>query len=109
LLAEVRGLGYAYDSSALPSPLYYAAKLGAIALYALMGRPSRSVGRGARSFLGPVMPYRRGELWELPMSVTPRLRLPLIGTTLLCAPEAIARRLDAVARRLPHFHLELHA
>ena len=109
LLEVVRELGYAYDSSSLPSPLYYAAKLGAIALYAITGRPSRSLARGASSFMGSTAPHRRGELWELPMSVTPRLRLPLIGTSLLCTPDGIARRLAEAARRLPYFHLELHA
>jgi peptidoglycan-N-acetylglucosamine deacetylase len=109
LLAEVARLGYRYDSSALPSPPYYAAKLGALALYALMRRPSRSLVRGARSFTGPMLPHRRGDLWELPMSVTPRLRLPLIGTTLLCTPGPVARRLGAAARRASYFHLELHA
>jgi peptidoglycan-N-acetylglucosamine deacetylase len=109
LLAEVRRLGYVYDSSALPSPPYYAAKLGALAWYALMRRPSRSMARRAATFTGPTMPHRRDDLWELPMSVTPRLRLPLIGTSLLCTPDLLARRLAQAARRLPYFHLELHA
>jgi peptidoglycan-N-acetylglucosamine deacetylase len=109
LLDAVRELGYAYDSSSLPSPPYYVAKLGAIALYALLRRPSRSLVRGGSAFLGPTRPHRRGDLWELPMSVTPHLRLPLIGTTLLGAPSPIARRLSSIARDLPYFHLELHA
>lgn len=109
LLAQVRTLGYAYDSSALPSPPYYAAKLGALVLYALVRRPSQSLARGARAFLGPRSPHRRADgLWELPISVTPGLRLPLIGTSLLCTPEPIARRLVAAARELGDLHIELH-
>jgi peptidoglycan-N-acetylglucosamine deacetylase len=109
LVAEVARLGYLYDSSALPSPPYYLAKLGAIAAYALAGRRSRSLARGARAFLGPRRPHRRGDVWELPMSVTPGARLPLIGTSLLCTHRVVARRLAVVAVRESYLHLELHA
>lgn len=110
LLQQVRALGYAYDSSALPSPPYYLAKVATIAWYALRGRRSQSEVRGASSFLGPRRPYMHAglELRELPMSVTPVLRLPLIGTTLLSGPRWLAARLRARAERLAWFHLELH-
>jgi hypothetical protein len=110
LLEQVKGLGYTYDSSALPSPPYYLAKLAAIAWYALRGRRSQSQVRGASSFLGPRRPYVHAglELRELPMSVTPVVRLPLIGTTLLSGPEWLAASLRATAESLEWFHLELH-
>lgn len=109
LLEQVRAVGYAYDSSCLPSPPYYAAKLGAIGMYALVGRRSHSMVRGARSFFGPTTPSLRDDgLWELPISVTPRARIPIIGTTLLSGPPLLARHLAQVARGLEYLHLELH-
>jgi len=111
LLSHVAALGYRYDSSCLPSPPYYAAKLGVMGLMALRGQRSSSQWRGAASFLGPTQPYRRDDvdLWELPMSVSPGLRLPLIGTSLLAAPGPLSGLLKRAALRLPRFHLELHA
>lgn len=110
LLQQVAALGYTYDSSALPSPPYYAAKLGVIASMLAIGRRSRSMVRGARTFLGPRTPYRdrASGLCELPMSVTPRLRIPLIGTSMLSGSEFVARRLAERAASLDYFHLELH-
>lgn len=109
LLSELVALGYRYDSSLLPSPLYYAAKLGVIAGLRLRGRRSRALARGARAFFGPREPHRLANgLLELPISVTPWARLPLIGTSVLSAPAALAELLLARARTLPYFHLELH-
>lgn len=107
-LAEV---GYAYDSSALPSPPYYLGKVAVMAAMAVRGRKSASVFGGASSFMGPRLPYRRRDvdLIELPMSVTPMTRLPIIGTTVLSGPDAMRRRLARRASTLPHLHLELHA
>lgn len=111
LLREVAALGYLYDSSVLPSPPYYVGKLGVMAMMALRGRRSASSARGARSFLGPVLPFRRADvpLVELPMSVTPRLRLPIIGTTVLGGPRWMREHLVRHAASMPHLHLELHA
>jgi hypothetical protein len=110
LLTEVAGLGYRYDSSALPSPLYYLAKLSVMGWMALRGRPSQSLARGCRSFLGATKPWRVKKLglWEIPMSVSPRLHLPLIGTMLLAGPELLAGRLRNLAMEVSYFHLELH-
>ncbi|MEX1365533.1 MAG: polysaccharide deacetylase family protein [Nannocystaceae bacterium] len=111
LLQQVVELGYRYDSSCLPSPPYYAAKLAVMASMAVRGEQSSSLATGARSFFGPRQPYRRSDvdLWELPMSVSPRLRLPLIGTSLLAGPGPLSGLLRRTAVRLPHLHLELHA
>ena len=109
MLQQVRDVGYAYDASPLPSPVYYLAKLAAIGSLALRGRASRSVPDAPRSFLGPRTPYRHPVgLRILPISVTPRLRIPLIGTSLLSAPAPVAAALHRAAARLPYFHLELH-
>ena len=48
MLMQVGALGYAYDSSMLPSPSYYAAKLGIIGLRRLRRRGSASQVDGAR-------------------------------------------------------------
>jgi peptidoglycan-N-acetylglucosamine deacetylase len=110
LLTEVAGLGYRYDSSALPSPPYYLAKLAVMGWMTLRGRRSHSMARGWRSFLGTAEPWhmKRFGLWEVPMSVSPSLRFPLIGTVLLAGPESLASRLRQTAVKQPYFHLELH-
>lgn len=110
LLRQAAALGHRYDSSCLPSPPYYATKLAVMGAMALRGERSSSQWRGAASFLGPRMPYWREDvgLWELPMSVTPVSRVPLIGTTLLALPALASSVLKRAALRLPHFHLELH-
>ena len=55
-------------------------------------------------------PYRRGSLSiiELPMAVTPVLRLHVIGTSVVTFPEWLRRRMVAAALRRPFFNLELH-
>ena len=45
---------------------------------------------------------------ELPMAVTPMLRLPVIGTSVITAPEWLRVRMVAAALRAPFFNLELH-
>ena len=110
LLSEVAALGYRYDSSALPSPPYYLAKLGVIGWMALHRRRSYSTARGACSFFGARMPQylEKYGIWEIPMSVSSYLRFPLIGTTLLAGPEPLAGLLRAAAVKQSYFHLELH-
>lgn len=116
LLLQVSALGYAYDSSVLPSPTYYLAKRGVLALRRLRGRASASQRDGARSFVGPTAVHYLPELglWEMPISVSAALRLPMTGTFLLGDRPPMMTRLqgealrrEAAARR--HLHLELHA
>jgi peptidoglycan-N-acetylglucosamine deacetylase len=110
LLQQVAALGYRYDSSSLPSPPYYAAKLAVMGAMKLRGERSSSQVRGASTFLGPRLPYWREDvgLWELPMSVSPVARVPLIGTTLLALPAVVSGPLRRTALGLPYLHLELH-
>jgi peptidoglycan-N-acetylglucosamine deacetylase len=110
LLSEVAALGYRYDSSALPSPPYYLAKLGVMGWMALHRRRSQSTARGSRSFFGAKVPryLEKYRIWEIPMSVSSYLRLPMIGTMLLAGPEPLAGLLHAAAARQRYFHLELH-
>jgi len=106
LLEQVGALGYRYDSSRLPSPMYYLAKLGAIAWMATKGLETVSQKRGWQSFMGPSQPHFMPEvgLWEVPISVSPGLRLPMVGTFVLSGPRALAAQ--AAVRRF--LHLELH-
>jgi peptidoglycan-N-acetylglucosamine deacetylase len=110
--------GYRYDSSVFPAPGYYAAKAAVMTALAARGRPSGAIMTDPRLQLAPADPYRpamtapwrRGQapLVELPIAVTPRLRVPAIGTTLLLAPEAVRRRLLVAMTGRAVWNLELH-
>lgn len=109
---------YRYDSSAFPSVPYYTAKAAVMAAMRVVGRKSGSYLGSPRILTAPRAPYHpasgapysRGdlEILELPMSVTPVLRLPVIGTSLVTAPAWLRRHLVAAALRTPFFNLELH-
>jgi peptidoglycan/xylan/chitin deacetylase (PgdA/CDA1 family) len=109
---------YRYDSSTFPSIPYYGAKAVVMAAMRVLGRPSGSTLGTPRVLTAPTdpytpasgQPYRRGKLpiWELPIAVSPRLRLPVFGTSLITAPEWLRRRLVASAMRQRFFNLELH-
>ncbi|MCA9635912.1 MAG: hypothetical protein KC420_07780, partial [Myxococcales bacterium] len=106
VLEQVAALGYGYDSSLLPSPTYYLAKVSMIAWMGLRGRRSTSMVGGWRSFVGRDRPFFRRDfgLWEVPISVAPRLRMPMVGTFVLASDRAAAS-----AAELDYLHLELHA
>lgn len=110
MLMQVAALGYHYDSSSLPSPPYYLAKLGAMAWMRLRGRKSSSRADNGRAFVGTAAPHYlpTAGLWEVPMSASPGLRLPMIGTTMLGGPEPLRQLLCQQAKSLSYFHLELH-
>ncbi|MGF1509134.1 MAG: polysaccharide deacetylase family protein [Myxococcota bacterium] len=121
LISALVARGYHYDSSLLPSPMYFGLRAGAIGYYGLRGQPSRSLTGDARAFTGPLHPYRMrpseywqahptGSLWEFPMSVEPRTRWPLIGTTWIAMPEGLRHRaLRGLAKRKLPFVFEMHA
>jgi peptidoglycan/xylan/chitin deacetylase (PgdA/CDA1 family) len=110
--------GYAYDSSTFPSVPYYLAKAAVMGAYRVLGGRSGSIIGSPAVLLAPRAPYRpaAGQAYrpgdrpilELPMSVTPGLRLPVIGTTVVASPDWVRRRLVAAALRAPFFNLELH-
>ena len=120
LLATVAGLGYRYDSSLFPCPLYGAAKNQVRRIYRLLGRESRTLSARWRALLGPRAPYRLRPhrywtraaegLLELPIGVAPLTGLPLLGTLISLLPATAYRALvlaPALAR-LPLANLELH-
>jgi peptidoglycan/xylan/chitin deacetylase (PgdA/CDA1 family) len=111
--------GYLYGSSAFPAAPYYAAKATVMGALALLRRPSRSVLDSPRVLLAPRTPYRpdpgqpykrgRGAVLELPMTVTPGVRFPLIGTFAATLPLPAVRAAWASCRDDVFFNFELHA
>jgi len=110
LLAAVANLEYTYDSSRLPSPLYFAARAAAIGAYRLLGRPSQSLIGEWNAFSGSLAPHRQGPLLELPMSCEPLSRIPLIGTLVTAMPARLRHFLvSRTVRALKYFNFEMHA
>ena len=116
-LVQVLGeCGVGYDSSVFPCPLYYTAKSLALGWQRLLGRSSSSVVDSPAVLAAPRVPYRLGKpyttkgrgLLELPIQVTPRLRLPYIGTALTLGGRTMARWLTAQLTHEPVVNLELH-
>jgi peptidoglycan-N-acetylglucosamine deacetylase len=118
LRALVRG-GYRYDASVFPAAPYYLAKALVLGAMALSGRRSAAVLDSPGVLLAPRRPYRpaldapyrRGDapLVELPMAVTPGLRLPFIGTLLTTAPWTLVRGAYRALAAEEFLSLELHA
>ncbi len=117
LLEELASQGYRYDASAFPAFPYYLAKASAMAVLALLGRPSRAILDRPRALLAPAAPYRpragepyargRMPIVELPVA-TGLLGFPIIGTTVATLPPRLLRLLSGQARRRPLLDLELH-
>lgn len=110
-------LGYRFDSSVFPSPPYYGAKLLALATQRLRGRASCAILDTPRVLATPAQPYRPARPWvrpggagvlELPIQVTPLLRLPFIGTSLVLAGQRGARAMARSVAQQPFVNLELH-
>lgn len=108
VLERIGGAGYAYDSSLLPSP-YLLASLLRLPGYSRDGRRSW-VPAAARSIVAPRLPRPLpGGLWELPVSVTPLLRMPLLHTlNLMLGVAAFERITRDFERAQPYAHYVLH-
>ncbi|NUO52765.1 MAG: polysaccharide deacetylase family protein [Polyangiaceae bacterium] len=109
--------GAAFDSSVMPCPPYYFAKLAVLGAMQMIGRRSKSIVGGASVLVAPTEPYRPGSpyfrrgsrpLVELPIQVTRGPRLPVIGTSLGRAGERGARALVRACGATPLLNLELH-
>ena len=116
LAGVLREVGHVYDSSVFGCPAYYCAKAAVLALYGALGRPSRSIRGSPEVLLAPRSPYRLGEpywregtgLVELPIQVTPGLRIPIIGTNVTLWGERFARKAVRACAADPLFNFELH-
>ncbi len=122
LLDVLEAFGYRYDSSIFPCPPYYFAKAAILAKMALLRQPSGAILGSPRALPAPTQPYRpdsaqpfrRGNspVLEIPIGVTPLLRLPAIGTSLLLPSPLIAGAMRSLIllgmRRQPFFNFELH-
>lgn len=116
LYAALADVGVSYSSSVFPCPYYYLAKLAKLGELWLRGRRSESIASGPELLLAPRSPYRTGQpYWrtgagvlELPIQTTPRLRLPVIGTSLMLLGPERARSLVRGLAREPFVNLELH-
>jgi hypothetical protein len=120
LLEAVAERGYRYDSSLLPSPLYWLLRAGAIGRHAIGGVRSASMIGAPRAFAGPLDPYRttagrpwkpnpRGSILEIPIGCEPATRFPLIGTFVSLLPFAALDRMVARAiAKLECFAFEMH-
>jgi peptidoglycan/xylan/chitin deacetylase (PgdA/CDA1 family) len=113
---ELAASGIEYSSSLFPCPYYYAAKAVVIGTLRLLGKTSSSIVNSPQVLAAPRAPYRVGEpyfragagLLELPIQVTPRLRLPFFGTSLTALGPSLARRLTRSLVGQAFINLELH-
>ncbi|HYH99473.1 polysaccharide deacetylase family protein [Hyalangium sp.] len=118
LYAATAERGYLYGSSTFPALPYYGAKAAVMGALALAGRPSRSILDNPRVLLAPRTPYRpdpaqpyrrgKGAVLELPMTVTPGLRFPFIGTFATTLPLPAVRAAWRACRGDALFNFELH-
>lgn len=116
LLAILRESGLSYDSSVFPCPAYFALKAGALAAQAARGRSSQSIVDVPEMLRAPTVPYRVGQpfwfrgtgIWEIPIQVTRRTRMPFIGTSLTIGGAFGARLLARGVLGEPFVNLELH-
>lgn len=108
LLEVIAARGYAYDSSLLPSPPYYALKAAAMGLLAARGRRSHSILGAPAQLFAARRPHLRHGVRELPVATLPLLRLPVIGTVALGVAPFLGALLSRGAFAGGHFNLELH-
>ena len=118
ILQALNAQGYRYDSSVFPAAPYWAAKALIMGAQAVAGRESRAILDRPRVLRAPRLPYRpdlaepyragHASLVELPITVHPLTRLPIIGTTITALPPRALGALWHSVARLPFINLELH-
>jgi len=127
-LARVRAAGYAYDSSIFPCPPYYLAKLAVMGLMRLRGKRSQSIIGPPSVMWDERLPHvrdvdssptsrggetdqrteTRGAMIELPITVLPGVRFPVIGSTVLMMRERGWDFIRKLVCEQPFVNLELH-
>jgi hypothetical protein len=118
MLDALEALEFTYDSSVLPSPSYYAAKLAVLTAYRLMGKSPVSRTGSPRIAIAPTKPYRPGpnpyrkgarNLIELPISVATPLGLPLTTAALVLAPQPVRALMTLSLRKRDIIVINAHA
>ncbi len=118
LLGVLADQGYRYDSSTFPAAPYWAAKALVMGALSALGRESRAILDRPRVLAAPRLPYRpdlsepyrpgHAPLIELPITVHPLTRLPLIGTAITALPPLALGALWQGVAGLPFVNVELH-
>jgi len=117
VLDVLESLGARFDSSVFPSPPYYLAKVGALAIIAARGASSASILGSPRVMTAPTELYRPGRSWwkrggralvEIPIRVTRGPRFPVFGTSVALAGASMAAALVRACGRPDLFNIELH-
>jgi peptidoglycan-N-acetylglucosamine deacetylase len=119
LAQAVETLSFDYASSTFPAVPYYLAKAVAMASLRMLGRPSRAVLDTPHVLTAPRKPYHpslenpyrpgAARYIELPISVTPVFRLPVIGTFVSMLPERVVSAAVAALSQEAFFNFEWHA
>ena len=99
---------YLYSSSIFPSPPYYLAKVSIMGLMRLMGKESQAIAGDPRIMVASRHPHHRRSLLELPMTVLPKIRFPIIGTSLILLGKRGMRMLRPAISRIDFYNLEFH-
>ncbi|APS00386.1 polysaccharide deacetylase family protein [Pajaroellobacter abortibovis] len=112
--------GLLYDSSVFPCPSYYGVKAAVLGWMKLRGRLSRTILDTPFVLCSPRRPYRVGKpywkrgdgILELPIQVTPFLRLPYFGTSLVLGGPKIGKNVAGLLTSMclgePVINLEFH-
>jgi len=104
--------GYLYDSSFFPCPAYYLAKSAFLGAYAILGRPSESILGSPSVLWSSRHPHRlkkHNQLLEFPMTVTPGIRFPVIGTSLISMGQKGWKLAHRTLKNTPFVQIEFHA
>ena len=114
----IRNAGYVYDASVFPATPYYLAKAAILPLLKARGRNSQSILGSPFVLAAPTEPYRMGTpywrrgngLAELPISVVPGLRLPMLGSLFTLGGWKLVENMLRLllATKTPHVHVEFH-
>jgi hypothetical protein len=118
MLDALEALEFTYDSSVLPSPSYYAAKLAVISAYKLMGKDPASKIGSPQITTAPTRPYRPGanpykkgtrNIIELPISVATLVGLPLTTAAIALAPKPLRALMARAVRYRDIIVVNAHA
>jgi peptidoglycan-N-acetylglucosamine deacetylase len=119
MVAAIESLKFEYASSTFPAVPYYLAKASVMGILRALRRPSKAMLDSPAVLLAPTRayrpshenPYQKGSAryLELPISVTPFSRLPVIGTFVSMMPEPVVTMSIHALKNEPLFNFEWHA